>query len=544
MLQLRTCIPSNDGEHLQYSMMTTKRMQGFHVIVSGRRTLQYGATTACRLFLIFFVLQLDRFIPSRPEMNVPLQMTPRTNRISKQFGLLGDRILNFQDVDQHANSRFSSSLIATNDIDTLCLLRKNASSLLCLKPSVKTTSVTENLLKKQHCSIILDTPSIQHHPDAYPIAWSKQNLIAVCCGRDVYYQNLSTRTVAHLSRSDLSSSPIWAIEWAGRKRQSYLASGMEDGYLQIWDATSSMNVKPLNRPTSKFSGSLVQTYQISENGRVSAIAWSDSDLLAVGAKDRKISMLDVRVEHVAGILGSHKDPVLAMSWSEDGNFLASSDTRGIVYIWDKRAGKTLAEFGGIQSSKWSHRAAVKASSFFTAGSHADKKYLKALAWCSWSTDLIATGSYSPEGKIRIWSTSTIASDAPQPVQTIPLNTFVYSLHWSPHCKELLSTHGTSFMPIRSRHGSSSTNRNRNQQVKAALSPLVNSITVHDYPSGKRLMSLSNAHTNPITHSCLGPDGDCVFTASPGEETIKMWEVWGKCPELPKERSAFDKHLIR
>jgi len=147
---------------------------------------------------------------------------------------------------------------------------------------------------------------------------------------------------------------------------------MEDGYLQIWDATTSTNAKPLNRPTSKYSGSLVQTYQISENGRVSAIAWAnDSDLLAVGAKDRKISILDVRVEHVAGIVGSHKDSVLGMSWSADGNFLASSDYKGIVYIWDKRAGKTLVEFGGIQSSKWSHRAPVKASFSFTIGSHTD-----------------------------------------------------------------------------------------------------------------------------------------------------------------------------
>lgn len=84
----------------------------------------------------------------------------------------------------------------------------------------------------------------------------------------------------------------------------------------------------------------------------------------------------------------------------------------------------------------------------------------------------------------------------------------------------------------------------NQQAKATLSPLVNSITVHDYPSGRRLMSLSNAHSSAITHSCLGPDGETVFTVSPTEETIKMWEVWGKRPKLLKEGSAFDKHLIR
>lgn len=163
---------------------------------------------------------------------------------------------------------------------------------------------------------------------------------------------------------------------------------------------------------------------------------------------------------------------------------------------------------------------------------------------------MATGSYSPEGKIKIWSTSTITSHSPEPVQTFPLNTTVYSLQWSPHCKELLSTHGASFAPILSRHPSNRHNSDSrpssttNLQVKAVLSPLANSITVHDYPSGKRLMSLSNAHSGVVTHSCLGPDGESVFTVCPAEETIKMWQVWGKRPNPSRERSAFDRHLIR
>jgi cell division cycle protein 20 (cofactor of APC complex) len=165
-----------------------------------------------------------------------------------------------------------------------------------------------------------------------------------------------------------------------------------------------------------------------------------------------------------------------------------------------------------------------------------------LAWCSWKPDLLATGSYSPEGKIRIWNTSVVGSHSPEPIQTIPLNTSIYSLQWSPHCKELLSTHGASFSPIFSRQplpGGDDI-----PQVKAILSPLANSITVHEYPSGRRLMSLSNAHSSVVSHSCLGPDGENVFTVCPAEETIKMWQVWRKRPKPSKERSAFDKHLIR
>jgi hypothetical protein len=35
-----------------------------------------------------------------------------------------------------------------------------------------------------------------------------------------------------------------------------------------------------------------------------------------------------------------------------------------------------------------------------------------------------------------------------------------------------------------------------------------------------------AHFGPVTHSCLGPDGQGVFTVCPKEETIKMWKEGG------------------
>lgn len=297
-------------------------------------------------------------------MNLPLQVTPRTKRISKQFGLVDDRILNFKDENaDFSSAQASSSITTSNDLDTLHLLRKNASSLFATTPPVKPTSVIENLLKRRQCLVVLDSPNIQPHFDAYPISWSKQNLIAVSCGRDVYYQNLSTKAVAHLCRSHVSRSSIWAIGWAGKKRETYLASGMEDGYLQIWDATRSATENN-DGTIARYSGNLVQTYHIAEEAKVTACAWADDgDTLAVGAKDKRVSILDVRVEHVVGIVGVHKDRVLGMSWSVDGNFLASSDCGGNVYIWDRRAGKTLTEMGGAHSSRVVHKAPVKVGCF-------------------------------------------------------------------------------------------------------------------------------------------------------------------------------------
>lgn len=168
-----------------------------------------------------------------------------------------------------------------------------------------------------------------------------------------------------------------------------------------------------------------------------------------------------------------------------------------------------------------------------------------MAWCPWKPDLLATGSSCPDGKIRIWSTSSISSRNPEPLHTISLSTSVNSLHWSPHCKELLSTHGSSFVHILPSRSS-----RRNSTSQAGLPPttvqtsLTNSIAVHEYPSCKRLLTLTQAHASAVTHSCVSPNGEHVFTVCPKEEAIKMWQVWAEPLSSGKEESAFSKFRIR
>ncbi|KAJ3508805.1 hypothetical protein NLJ89_g5557 [Agrocybe chaxingu] len=173
-----------------------------------------------------------------------------------------------------------------------------------------------------------------------------------------------------------------------------------------------------------------------------------------------------------------------------------------------------------------------------------KANARSFAWCQWKPDLLATGTSAPEGKIRIWSTSSLAPHSPAPLHTISLDTSVLSLQWSPHCKELLSTHGISWKPPPSRQHSSSSSRSIDRLPTFVKTPLTNSITVHQYPSCKRLMTLSNAHSSAVTRSCLSPDGESIFTVCPREETIKMWQVWSKPVPPPKKESAFDKYIIR
>ena len=153
-----------------------------------------------------------------------------------------------------------------------------------------------------------------------------------------------------------------------------------------------------------------------------------------------------------------------------------------------------------------------------------RTYGKALSWCPWQPDLLATGSTYPDGKIRVFSVKS-TSPIPQPRHILSLNASITSLHWSPHCKEILSTHGHAWNPDKPTDPTTT----RPLQVK---SPLTHSITVHSYPSYRRTVSVT-AHIGPVGHSCLSPDGTMVFTICPTEEAMKMWKVWSVPPKPPK-----------
>ncbi|EDR12261.1 uncharacterized protein LACBIDRAFT_311479 [Laccaria bicolor S238N-H82] len=458
---------------------------------------------------------VDRFVPLRPKTFLPLNITPRTNRICKKLGLADDKIFNFRD-----DTEISSS--STSGDNAFGLLRRSVSSLFITPPAIRASSVVENLAKRRQCSMTLDSPGIPTDPSAYPISWSKRNLIAVACGKDVFYQNLDTKVVCHLFKCMLPPpADIYAIEWGEQMTENYLAAGNSMGWIQVWVA----GVEGGSKNPVRLWGDPKEFIPIKSFG------WN-GNVLTVGKGDGTISLYDVRARDKVVKTSQHRKSVLGLRWSGDGTYLASGDAEGMVHVWDKRACKSLLDIG-TASPKMRHKAGVKA-----------------IAWCPWKSDLFATGSYSPEGKIRFWSTSEIAH-CPKPLDTLSLNTNVLSLQWSPHCKELLSTHGSSFTPPLSRRRSSLGIASREQARPTVVtpsvvvpSPLTNSIAVHEYPSGKRLLSLTHAHMSAVTHSCLSPDGESVFTACPKEETIKMWQVWSQSSTSSRKESAFDKFAIR
>lgn len=122
-----------------------------------------------------------------------------------------------------------------------------------------------------------------------------------------------------------------------------------------------------------------------------------------------------------------------------------------------------------------------------------------------------------DGTIHLWSVHTGSL-----LHSHPLQSQITSLHFSPHCKELLSTHGNP-------------NPSLSSSVSAASSSslLRNSIQTHAYRflspedtwTFTRVSSVPHAHFSRIITGCVSEDGKRCMTVA-GDEVLKVWSVWG------------------
>ena len=204
---------------------------------------------------------------------------------------------------------------------------------------------------------------------------------------------------------------------------------------------------------------------------------------------------------------------------------------------------------------------------------------QALGWCPWSPKLLASGDSALDntGTIRIWNINNSASSSSDSSRNltgiIPLDAQITSLHWSPHCKELLSTHGPGKELLQPEDGSSgpsdpmimneynsiqqeddyllrtppanstlslaSTSENQlSPSTPTGNNSISHSVVVHAYPSLRRITSLSSGEV-PIAGSCLAPNGQRIVLAFPKEGKLKVWDVWAKAKEVKRHRSVLD-----
>lgn len=322
---------------------------------------------------------------------------------------------------------------------------------------------------------------------ASPLAWSSQDVIAVICRNKAYLSDRATTAVF-----DLPPTGAESLEFTSAHGDT-LAVALSLGIVQHWDIHTRQGLRSWAPDSSQ------------PRHTVGALAYDPTlSVLAIARAGGHITVHDPRAPHPAASHGgrwaSPKNLTTSLKWSADGRLLASGDARGGLQIWDVRAGACM-----MKCKRTGHRAMVKA-----------------LTWCPWQTELLASGGLQPDGTIKLWNTKRLCGE---PLSTLQLNTAVTSLHWSAHCRELLSTHGVSWEVSGDRH-------------TPAVTRYTNSVTVHRLKGAllERVVGVERAHLAPISTSAIGPDGKFAFTLCVREGIMKMWSVWGE-KEKPRERES-------
>jgi len=283
---------------------------------------------------------------------------------------------------------------------------------------------------------VLDAPGLIDDYYLNLLDWSSGNQVAIGLERNVYVWSADEGSVSCL----LETTPdtyVSSVKWSGDG--AYVGVGLGTGEVQIWDVSEGVKIRSM----------------FGHDTRVGVMGWS-KHLLSTGARSGLVHNHDVRIaEHKVAELVSHTSEVCGLEWRSDGAQLATGGNDNLVSIWDARS-LAVPKF-----TKTNHKAAVKA-----------------LAWCPWNMNLLATGGGSYDRHIHFWNTTSGAR-----VNSIDTGSQVTSLRWSPHYREIVSSSG---FPD-------------------------NSLSIWSYPTLVRNVEIP-AHESRVLHSCLSPDGQMLATA--------------------------------
>ncbi|GAQ84943.1 Anaphase promoting complex Cdc20 subunits [Klebsormidium nitens] len=300
---------------------------------------------------------------------------------------------------------------------------------------------------------ILDAPELVDDYYLNLLDWSARNTLAIALGSTVYLWNAASGTIQELMEAGNEGGEdyVTSVAWAGDGK--HLAVGLGSSEVQLWDCEANKQIRSLR----------------GHSARVGALSWS-GPTLSSGGRDSLILNHDVRLrEHItARMTGAHEQEICGLKWSPSGAQLASGGNDNLLHVWD--AAQSAAPLHRIDQ----HQAAVKA-----------------LAWCPFQANLLASGGGTADRCIKFWNTNTGAC-----VNSIDTHSQVCALQWSPTERELLSSHGFS----------------------------QNQLCLWKYPSMAKVAELTG-HTARVLHLALSPDGTTVASAA-ADETLRFWKVFG------------------
>ena len=278
----------------------------------------------------------------------------------------------------------------------------------------------------------MDAPDIVDDFYLNLLDWGSANVLAIALGHTVYLWDASSGSTSELVTIDEEKGPVTSINWAPDGR--HVAVGLNNSEVQLWDSASNRQVTTkipslflcldkmfclhvLTLCVLYFSLQL-RTLKGGHQSRVGSMAWNNH-ILTTGGMDGQIVNNDVRIRsHVVETYRGHTQEVCGLKWSGSGQQLASGGNDNVVHIWDRSVASSNS------TTQYLHRLEEHTSA------------VKALAWCPFQANLLATGGGGGDRTIKFWNTHTGAC-----LNSVDTGSQVCSLLWSKNERELLSSHG-------------------------------------------------------------------------------------------------------
>ena len=300
---------------------------------------------------------------------------------------------------------------------------------------------------------ILDAPELLDDYYLNLMDWGALDILAVALRNRLYLWNAASGAVTQLVELEDS---ITSVAWAQDGRT--LAVGETQASINLYDVTTGKSFRRLR----------------CHRDRVSSLAWNGA-VLSSGSRDATIVQNDVRSESSFLRMHGHQQEVCGLHWSPDGQLLASGGNDNRLCLWEPTS--SVARF-----SVTAHKAAVKA-----------------LAWCPWKSNCLASGGGTADRSIKLWNTATHTC-----VQAVDTGSQVCALQWNRHAHELLSAHGYAH----------------------------NHLVLWRMPELTKVQEFAG-HTARVLFLAQNPQGSTVVSAG-ADETLRFWRVFesaiagGKC----------------